>query len=193
MSGEAALARMLGQARTRRSGFAATAPLEWDAVTAAAELAVQLGHLAQCIARRNGLDVSGFDDPARPITDLGDELADVTLAVLSTAILAGEEPSAQPATPCGPFQTGGGTTADTGLLLVLVITAGRLAESAMVACGYRHRPAGDVPAVAGAAGGALAAVGDLAAATGVDLVTAFDAMNADATRFLAARAGDDPA
>jgi hypothetical protein len=182
MSGEAALARMLGQARTLRAGFAVTAPQPWDAVTAAAELAVQLGHLAQCIARRNGLDVSGFEDPARPITDAGDELADVALA-----ILAGSEPSAQPAASCEPYQAESGMPGDTALLLVLVIAAGRLAESAMVACGYRHRPAGDMPPVADAAGTALAAAGELAAAIGVDLPAAFDAMTADATRFLTAR------
>jgi hypothetical protein len=187
MSGEAALARMLGQARTLRAGFAVTAPQPWDAVTAAAELAVQLGHLAQCIARRNGLDVSGFEDPARPITDAGDELADVALAILSTAILAGSEPSAQPAASCEPYQAESGMPGDTALLLVLVIAAGRLAESAMVACGYRHRPAGDMPPVADAAGTALAAAGELAAAIGVDLPAAFDAMTADATRFLTAR------
>jgi hypothetical protein len=191
-----ALARMLSQARTLRAGFAATAPKPWDATTAAAELAVQLGHLAQCIGRRHGLDLSQFEDPARPITDTGDELADVALAILSTAILSGGEPSAPPEAPGGPRRVPGALAGDAALLLVLVIAAGQLAEAAMVDGGYRHRPSGDMPAVAEASGTALAIAGQLAAATGVDLPAAFDAMTADAVGFLAARsarAGGGPA
>ncbi len=186
MTGEA-LARMLSHARALRAGFAATAPEPWDGTTAAAELAVQLGHLAQCVGRRHGLDLSQFEDPARPITDVGDELADVALAVLSIAVLSGGEPSAPAEAPGGPRRTPGAMARDTVLLIVLVIAAGRLAESAMVAGGYRHRPSGDMPAVAEAAGTTLAAVGQLAVATGVDLSAAFDAMTADAAGFLAAR------
>ena len=196
MTGEAALARMLAQARTLRSGFASTAPEPWDGTTAAAELTVQLGHLAQCIGRRHGLDLSRFEDPARPITDTGDELADVALAIFSIAILSGDEPPAPPESPDDPRQVSETTAGDAALLLALVIAAGRLAESAMVAGGYRHRPSGDMPAVAEAAGTALAAAGQLAAATGVDLPAVFDAMSADATSFLASRsvrAGGDPA
>jgi hypothetical protein len=193
MTGEAALARMLVQARTLRSGFASTAPEPWDATTAAAELAVQLGHLAQCIGRQGGLNLSRFEDPARPITDTGDELADVALAILSIVILSGDEPPAPPASPREPHPAGGEMAVDTRLLLILVIAAGQLAEAAMVDCGYRHAPSGDMPAVTDAAGTALAAVGALAAATGVDLLVAFEAMAADATGFLTARAGGGPA
>jgi hypothetical protein len=186
MTGEA-LARMLSQARTLRAGFAATALEPWDATTAAAELAVQLGHLAQCISRRHGLDLSEFEDPARPITDISDELADVALAILSTAVLSGGEPPAPPEAADGPGRAPGAIPGETALLLILVIAAGHLAESAMVAGGYRHRPSGNMPAVAEASGTALAAAGQLAAATGVDLPAAFDAMSADAAGFLAAR------
>jgi len=195
MTGEA-LGRMLSQARTLRAGFAATAPEPWDATTAAAELAVQLGHLAQCVGRRHGLDLSEFEDPARPITDISDELADVALAILSIAVLCGGEPPAPPEAAGGPGRAPGAMPREAALLLVLVIAAGRLAESAMVAGGYRHRPSGNMPAVAEAAGTALAAAGQLATATGVDLPTAFDAMSADAADFLAARsarAGGGPA
>jgi len=179
----AELARLLSQARALRAGFASTAPQPWDAVTAAAELAVQLGHLALCIGRRNGIGLSQLEDPARPITDTGDELADVALAILSIAILSGAEP---PAPIAEPGQADGPAAA-TALLITLVVTAGQLAESAMVAAGYRHRPAGNMPAVAAAAGTALAAAARLAAAAGVDLPAAFDTMTAGAQDFLGAR------
>jgi hypothetical protein len=195
MTSQAALSRMLGQARMLRHGFAATVPEPWDGVTAAAELAVQLGHLAQCIGRRRGIDVSGFEDPARPITDTGDELADVALAILSIAILSGEEPPA-PSEPTvrGTTRMAGSPQGDIALLLILIIAAGQLAESAMVSGGYRHRSAGNMPTVAEAARTALASAGQLAAAAGVNLPAAFDAMAADAAGFLAARAtGGDPA
>jgi hypothetical protein len=187
MTGEASLARMLGQARVLRSGFAATAAQPWDGTTAAAELAVQLGHLAQCLGRRHGLDLSMFEDPARPITDTGDELADVALAVLSIAVLSGGEPTVLPAAARSPHGTASAMAEDVALLLALVVAAGRLAESAMVAGGYRHRPPGDMPAVPEAAGTALAVAGQLAGVAGADLPAAFDAMAADAARFLAAR------
>lgn len=184
----AALARMLTQARTLREGFASTAPQPWDAVTAAAELTVQLGHLAQCIGRQDGINQGQLEDPARPITDTGDELADVTLAILSIAILAGDEPEAMLATAVQDSAAPGGPDARTALLITLVIVAGQLAESAMVAAGYRHRPAGSLPAVSAASGAALAAATRLAAAADVDLPGTFDAMTADAQRFIAARA-----
>ena len=136
MTGEA-LGRMLSQARTLRAGFAVTAPEPWDGTTAAAELAVQLGHLAQCSGRRHGLDLSQFEDPARPITDTSDELADVILAVLSIAVLSGGEPSAPPEAPGGPRRVPGALDGEAALLLVLVIAAGRLAESAMAGAGTR--------------------------------------------------------
>jgi hypothetical protein len=180
-----ALARMLTQARALREGFASTAPQPWDAVTAAAELAVQLGHLAQCIGRQAGISPGHLEDPARPITDTGDELADVALAILSIAILSGDEPAAALA---AAVQDSEAPDARTTLLITLVIVAGQLAESAMVTAGYRHRPAGSMPSVAAASGAALAAAARLAAAAGVDLPVAFDAMTADAQRFLAARA-----
>ena len=63
MTGPATLARMLDHTRRLRAGFAATAPEPWDGTTAAAELAVQLGHLAQCIGRRHGVDLSGVRGP----------------------------------------------------------------------------------------------------------------------------------
>jgi hypothetical protein len=154
MTGEASLARMLGQARVLRSGFAATAPQPWDGTTAAAELAVQLGHLAQCLGRGHGLDLSMFEDPARPITDTGDELADVTLAVLSIAVLSGGEPAVLPAAARGPHGTGSAMVEDVALLLALVISAGRLAESARSPRPARHESTGGfrwLPAARGAA------------------------------------------
>ena len=192
MISQNALSRMLSQARTLRRGFAPTAPKPWDGTTAAAELMVQVGHLAQCIGRRKGIDMRHFEDPARPITNTGDELADVALAILSTAILSGDELA--PAAPGAPDRFTGDSDEDTRLLLTLIVAAGQLAESTMVSDGYRHRPTENMPVVGGAAGTALAVTDDLATAVGVQIPVAFDTMAADAAEFLAARAaGGDPA
>ncbi|MGH3800751.1 MAG: hypothetical protein ACRDTD_11555, partial [Pseudonocardiaceae bacterium] len=63
------LTGLLGEVRRLRQGFALTAPQPWTATTAAAELTVQLGHLALCLLRRRGADTANIDDPQRPITN----------------------------------------------------------------------------------------------------------------------------
>lgn len=183
MIDQAVLADLLGRTKELRAGFAPTASRPWDPATAAAELTVQAGHLAVCLARWTGVDVSGFDDPGRPIIDLGDELADVVLAALSIAVLAGAEPRAADLLP-------GMVSDPSGALMILLVCAGRLAEAAMVEAGYRHSPAGRPPAVARDCARTVAAAGHLAALVDVDLAEAFATMHADATAFLRAnRAG----
>lgn len=184
MIGTGDVTAMTAITRSLRTGFAATAPQPWDGTTAAAELAVQTGHLAQCIARQHGLDLRDFDDPARPIGDIGDELADVALAAFSITILSGDE---KPLLPAGTCDSRGQASADVAQLLVLIIAAGRLAESAMVAGGYRHRPGGAMPAVPEAAGTVLAASDGLARLADLDLTAEFRKMAQDAGRFLASR------
>ena len=135
------LARMVEQTRRLRTGFAETAPKPWDATIAGAELAVQLGHLALCVARQHYIDIAAFEDQARPITGIGDELADVALAALSVTTLTGDQPSLVDG---APFRRAGGVAEDVGALLVLFVAAGQLAESAMIANGYRHQPTGAI-------------------------------------------------
>lgn len=182
---------MTARARALRDGFAGTAPRPWDAVTAAAELAVQLGHLAHCAARRHGLALAGLEDPARPITSDGDEIADVALAALSITILSGQQPGLATA-PTARAADGGGPGAlpgDVAQLLILAVAAGQLAEAAMTATGHRHQPAGNPPGIPAAAGTVLAEADRLARLHGTSLPAEFTAMAADATRFLASRRG----
>lgn len=87
------LQELLGETRRLRRRFASTAPRSWDPATAGSELTIQIGHLALCLLRRGGTDVSDLEDPARPITNIGDELADVVLSGLSVTVLAEEEPA----------------------------------------------------------------------------------------------------
>lgn len=182
------LAQMLTSTRKLRRRFAAAALKPWDPVVASSELAVQLGHLALCLARRRGVDVSAVDDPDRPITDVGDELADVTLAALSVTVLAGTQP--EPPTTLEPTETAPATPSGNGrdeeitALLVLLTVAGQLIEAAMVAHDYRHRPAGGPPPVAPASTATLTAVDQLADVLGLDLAEQFEAMTVDAYRFL---------
>ncbi len=75
-------AQLLAETRLLRRRFAHTAPRPWDAVTASAELSVHLGHLARCLLRYHDSPTNEWDDPARPLSDIGDELADVLLGIL---------------------------------------------------------------------------------------------------------------
>ncbi|MGH3822810.1 MAG: hypothetical protein ACRDRA_08250 [Pseudonocardiaceae bacterium] len=74
------LTGLLSDVRRLRQGFARTTPQPSTATTAAAELTVQLGHLALCLLCRRGADTPDIDDPKRPIINIGDKLADVLLA-----------------------------------------------------------------------------------------------------------------
>lgn len=178
MIGEQALADLVERTRELRKGFAPTAPRAWDPATAGAELAVQLGHVALCVARRRGMDVSAFTDGSRPISDLGDELADVALAVLSISVLA-DRPPTRP----HPVQGAGSVTE---ALLLLLICAGQAAEAGLVSAGYRHQPTGDPVGPAQASATAVTAAAQFAALSGLDLQIAFTAMHADADAFLSA-------
>ena len=171
------------RARELRAGFADTAPAAWDPASAAAEFTVQAGHLALCLAHLSGSDTTCFDDPERPIHDVGDELADVVLAALSIAILSNAEPCLEPV----PVEADDAA----GALLVLLAAAGQLAEAAMIASGYRHTPTGHPPGVSSACGQTLAAADQLAVLLGVDLAGAFAAMHTDARRFLASLEGGE--
>lgn len=174
-----ALASVLTDVRRLRRGFAGTAPQPWTPATAAAELTVQLGHLALCLLRRRGAGTTGLADAQRPITDIGDELADVLLATLSVTTLAGVEPAPVPR----PARCAGEVDA----FLRLLAAAGQLAEAAMVGEGFRHQPAGTPPSVQAASAAAVAACDVLAGHLGLDLVAEFRAMVTDAEAFLASR------
>ncbi|MFF5985884.1 nucleoside triphosphate pyrophosphohydrolase family protein [Prauserella flavalba] len=168
---------MLDEAHRLRQRFARTAPQQWTVMTAATELSVQLGHLALCMLRGRGHDVSDMEDPERPITNLGDELADVVLAVLSIAVLANTVPT--------PLATPAATplNADDAFFRLLV-AAGELSEAALVEHGYRHRPTGTPRPLADAVTNVLAACDTLATRLGIDLGDEFDAMVVSADAFL---------
>lgn len=177
------LTRLLSEVRQLRQGFARTAPQPWTATTAAAELTVQLGHLALCLLRRRGADTADLDDSQRPITNIGDELADVLLAALSVTTLAGVEtagvPGSRPADGDG----------DVEAFLRLLVSAGQLAETAMVCEGFRHQPAGTPRSIAAASAGTVAACDALADHLDLHLLGEFHAMVSDAEAFLDTRDG----
>ncbi|MGH3768387.1 MAG: hypothetical protein ACRDS0_19860 [Pseudonocardiaceae bacterium] len=175
------LASLLADVRRLRAGFAGTAPQPWTATTAAAEVTVQIGHLALCLLRRSGAHTTDLDDPQRPITNVGDELADVLLAALSVTTLADVEPAALPESR--PASQDGEVEG----LLRLLISVGQLSEAAMVNDGFRHRPAGPPPSIPAASAGAVAASDALANRLGLDLLAEFRAMVVDAEAFLASR------
>jgi hypothetical protein len=179
---------LLGQTRHLRRRFASTAPRSWDPAAAGAELTVQLGHLALCLLRRGGADVSGLEDPDRPITDIGDELADVVLSGLSVTVLAEREP-ASTAAPA-PTEVAAVAGKEISVFLRLLVTAGWLAEAGLVTAGYRHRPTGTPPSVAEAGSALLAACEELAGVLGVDVAAEFGVMTANADAFLDARSLD---
>lgn len=171
---------LLSEARRLRGRFAETAPRAWNAATAGAELAVQLGHLALCLLRQRGTDVSDLEDPGRPINNIGDELADVVLAGLSVMVLAGSEPA-----PEQPVERIEGDEIDAFLRLLVV--AGWVAEAGLVVQGYRHCPVGSPPSIADAGSAMLASCEELAGRLGLDLPAEFRAMAADADEFLDCR------
>lgn len=168
---------LLTDVRRLRQGFARTAPQPWTATTAAAELTVQLGHLALCLLRRQA-DTTDIDDSWRPITNIGDELSDVLLAALSVTTLAGVEP-ADVACPCTPSGDG-----DVEAFLRLLIAAGQLAEAAMVGEGFRHQPAGTPSSIPLASARTVTACDALADHLGLHLLSEFRAMVTDAEAFL---------
>lgn len=172
------LADVLADVRRLRAGFAGTAPQSWTATTAAAEMTVQLGHLALCLLRQRGADTTDLDDPQRPITNTGDELADVLLAALSVPTLAEVEPAALPA----PRHAG--RDCEVERFLRLLITVGQLAEAAMMHDGFRHQPTGVPPSIQTASANAITAATTLADGVGVDLLAEFRVMVADAEAFL---------
>ncbi|APU12513.1 MULTISPECIES: hypothetical protein [Actinoalloteichus] len=175
------LACVLADVRRLRVGFAGTAPQPWTATTAAAEVTVQLGHLALCLLRQWGTDTTHLDDPQRPITNTGDELADVLLAVLSVPTLADTEPASLPAArPAG-------RDGEVEQLLRLLITLGQLAEAAMIHDGFRHRPTGTPPSIQTASATAVTAATTLADGLRLDLLAEFRAMVVDAEAFLRSR------
>lgn len=176
MIGEQALAGLVERTRELRQGFAPTAPRAWDPATAGAELAVQLGHVALCVARRRGMDVSAFTDAARSISDLGDELADVALAALSIGVLADLPP-----TRTEPAQAAG---SETDALLLLLMCAGQAAEAGLVTAGYRHQPTGVPVGLPKASAATVTAAAQFAALLGLDLQAEFAAMHASADAFL---------
>src|SRR5262249_26879447 len=141
----------------------------------------QLGHLALCLLRRWGADTTDLDDPQRPISNVGDELADVLLAALSVPAVAGAEPAALPETR--PARRDGEVEG----LLRLLTSVGGLPATAMMPDGFRHRPTGSVPSIPAASAGAVASCDSLANCLGLDLLTEFRAMVLDAEAFLRTR------
>jgi hypothetical protein len=148
-------------------------------------MAVQLGHLALCLLRRWGADTTDLDDPQRPISNMGDELADVLLAALSVPVLAGAEPAGLPETR--PARRDGEVEG----FLRLLTSVGQLAETAMMHDGFRHRPTGSVPSIPVASAGAVASCDSLANCLGLDLLAEFRVMVLDAEAFLHTRVTDD--
>ncbi len=173
---------VLDDVRHLRRRFATTAPRAWDPSTAAAELSVQVGHLALCLLRDHGADITGLEDPHRPLEDVGDELADIVLAALSITVLA----------RCEPVGCAESPRAETALdaFLRLLVAAGTLSEAALVEHHYRHRPEGNPPSLPEAAGAVVAACDVLADQLGLDLLGEFHAMVADACSFLDQREGN---
>lgn len=169
---------LTGTTRRLRRRFAATAPQRWDAVTAGAELAVQVGHLSLCLLRRRQADVTDLEDPDRLIVNVADELADVVLSGVSVAVLADTSPTLSRKRPAVlPGE-------EVEEFLRLLVAAGILVEAAMVDAGYRHRPTGSPLGVTDACGLMLAACERLAERLGMDLLTEFRAMAASADQFL---------
>jgi hypothetical protein len=173
---------VLADVRRLRHRFAATAPQQWDPTTAAAELSVQVGHLALCLLRNQGADVTSWEDPQRPISDIGDELADIVLASLSINVLA----HVDPAEASGQLHRAAN---DVEALLRLLVATGTLSEAAMVEHRYRHRPEGSPPSLSAAAASVIAACDVLADQLGLDLIGEFRSMVANAHSFLDGRAG----
>jgi hypothetical protein len=176
------LASVLADVRRLRAGFADTAPRQWTATTAAAEMTVQLGHLALCLLRRWGTDATDLEDPQRPITNTGDELADVVLAAVSVPTLAEAEPAG-----LSMPRPAAGRDGEVERFLRLLVTVGQLAEAAMMHDGFRHRPTGTPPSIPAASTRAVTAAATLADGLGLDLLAEFRAMEADAEAFLHSR------
>lgn len=168
---------LLARVRVLRRRFAHTAPQSWDGVTASAEVSVQLGHLALCLLRHHDATAGEFDDPDRPINDVGDELADVLLGILSVCSLTGTDPVLD----TDQLAVEGDAGDD---YLRLVAACGRLNEAALVALGYHHQPEGRPPSIARDAGVAVRCCGALADVLGVDLLAEFEEMATDAHGFL---------
>jgi hypothetical protein len=175
------LASVLADVHRLRAGFASTAPQPWTATTAAAEMTVQLGHLALCLLRRWGADTTDLDDPQRPIANTGDELADVLLACLSVPTLADVKPAGLPA------PRPAGRDGEVERFLRLLIMVGQLAEAAMMHDGFRHRPTGTPPSIPVASASVVTAADMLADGFGLDLLAEFRAMVVDAESFLRSR------
>lgn len=171
------LSSALMDVRRLRQGFASTAPQQWTATTAAAEITVQLGHVARCLLHRRGGDTTDIDDPQRPIANLGDELADVLLAALSVTTLAGMEPDPG-------SRRDARSTNEMDAFLRLLAWAGQLAEAAMVGEGFRHQPTGKPPSIPAASATVVTACEAVADHFGLDLLTEFRAMVTDADAFL---------
>jgi hypothetical protein len=172
------LASVLADVRRLRAGFAGTAPQTWTATTAAAEMTVQLGHLAMCLLHRWGADTTDLDDPQRPITHTGDELADVLLAALSVPTLADTEPTGL------PTSRPAGRDGEVERFLRLLIAVGQLAEAAMTHDGFRHQPTGAPPSMPAASASAVTACETLSNSLGLNLLAEFRAMVVDAEAFL---------
>jgi hypothetical protein len=175
---------VLVEVRRLRARFADTAPQPWTATTAAAELTVQMGHLALCLLHRRQADTADTDDPQRPILNIGDELADVLLSALSVTTLADSDPAdLEQAHPTTGDETDG--------FLRLLVSAGQLAEAAMVHDGYRHRPTGRPPSISSACARAVDSCDSVAAQLDLDLLGEFRAMVTDADTFLDGRPAPD--
>lgn len=170
------LPEAVDEVRRLRARFAHTAPRSWSPAMAAVELSVQVGHLALCLLRRGRVDVTALDDPQRPLTDIGDELADVVLAALSIAVLADREPAQIPQPPQ--------VSNEVEAFLRLLVAAGSLSESTLVEHHYRHRPTGTPPSLPEATAAIVAACEGTANLLGLDLLDEFRSMVADADSFL---------
>ncbi len=135
--------RMVQITMRLRLGFARTAPRSWEATTAACELLVQCGHLAQCLGTSAHVPLGRVPDPSRHVSDLGDELSDIALSALSVTVLADGEPTDDDIATAERCLPPLNESHELAPMIPVLAASGQLAEAAMVATGFRHRPVGN--------------------------------------------------
>lgn len=177
------LDELLATTADLRQRFAVTAPRSWTALTAGGELAVQIGHLAQCLLRT--LDASAADmvaESGRPIQQIGDELADVLLQVFSILVLRGDQP------PMLEILPQRADTQPSWLIsfLTLIAASGQLIEELLVSEGFRHtrENQGGAPYISARCATIIANSAQLASDHQVDLMQDFREMAVDAAQFV---------
>lgn len=169
-----------------RDAFDEAQSVQWDALTIANELSVQLGHLALCILQSSRpLAASAVAEPRRNIADIGDELCDCYLQALVLLARFGQK-------NCISANVGEDDDAISGVLMTCVLV-GRLTEAAMEVAGMRHlredRPSHRLGMLSGMVCNILE---QLSALYGLDLATRFEMMAAEALGAAGKLRGEQP-